>query len=127
MIKQSELVYIDNKLRLILFGISCHFEIDMNSQECNRIFSDRDCDQVNTKSYILYSNNNLIITADVDEYEPESIFITISSKRPFNLKWLIEKAIYSSSMILNSAQQGDAPEPATNVNPAFPTPPAPAR
>jgi len=26
-----------------------------------------------------------------------------------------------------SAQQGDAPEPATNANPALPTPPAPAR
>ena len=98
----SELVMIDENLRFILFGISCRLGIDMNSMECDKIYSDMRDGQFSNKNYTLFSRKDLEITAVVDEYEPESIWIKIILKEVIDLKWIIEKAIYSAPILRNS-------------------------
>ena len=70
-------VFIDERLRFLLFGLEVTLGISLNAFEFERVFEDSVTDQVSTKHYSLYSSPGLLISADVEEYEPDSVWLKI--------------------------------------------------
>jgi hypothetical protein len=67
-------------LRLVFFGISCAFGIELHTEETERVFAEAKDDQVSSKSYDFGSSRTLTVRGEVDEHEPESIWIRLSGK-----------------------------------------------
>jgi hypothetical protein len=76
-----ELVAIGRELRLTFFAIECVFDVVLDSRECERVFQDAAEDQVSAKEYLFFESSVLSIRGKVDEYEPETIWLTVEGKR----------------------------------------------
>ena len=95
--KQSKaLITIDDRLRLILFGLQCLMGVSFQRKAIEKIFYDSENDQVSAKQYLLCKNKSVVISGQVVEYEPESILLSISSKTIDQLKLdeIVENAQY---------------------------------
>jgi hypothetical protein len=73
----EELLPIDLKLRLALFGLECALGVSFDGVECERVFNDAATDQVAAKLYLLFDSPRLIVSGRVDEYEPESMLLHV--------------------------------------------------
>ena len=74
------LATIDDSLRFLLFGLQCKLGVEFSGRECERIFSDAEEDQVSAKSYKLHEGRSLSVVGQVEEYEPESIWLVVSGQ-----------------------------------------------
>ncbi len=72
---------IDDSLWLVLFGIQSTLEIDLKGKEVKRIFSDSEADQVSAKTYQLFEMKEIIVKEIVEEYEPETIELIVTTKK----------------------------------------------
>jgi hypothetical protein len=81
------LLTIDSSLLDFLRQIETHFSITIDNTIVEKIFKDAAEDQVTEKNYLIFLSKKIflkppmIIEATVDEYEPESIWITIRNLR----------------------------------------------
>lgn len=73
----DEFVNIDDRLRLVLFGLECAFNVEFDPKETERIFQDAKEDQISFKEYTLCHVPPLRVFGQVEEYESEEIRLFI--------------------------------------------------
>lgn len=86
-------IVIDDALRFVLFGLQCACGVEFSGRECERVFSDSRDNQVSAKSYVFFDSARLCVTGTVEEYEPETLILTVRGKQ-IDLLNLIERARY---------------------------------
>ena len=84
MINETQLITIDNQLRLILFGLECALNVEFAVEVVERIFLDCTQDARNEKQYILWTEPRLSVVGLVEEYEPGDIWLTVKSVKAFS-------------------------------------------
>ena len=96
MVTETQLVSIDNQLRFVLFGLECALDAEFSVEAVEKIFFDGEQDAVSEKHYKLWAVNHQIVTGHVEAYEPEDIWLTVQTQKPFNpsLAAIVERAKY---------------------------------
>ncbi|MDG2169126.1 MAG: hypothetical protein P8L44_14505 [Opitutales bacterium] len=75
----SILIPIDERLRNTLLGIQSIMGVGFDGKEFERIFSEAKEDKVSEKSYELFGAEKKKVMVKVDEYEPETITLSVLS------------------------------------------------
>ena len=100
MVIETQLVTIDNQLRLILFALECSLDVEFPPGIVEQIFSDYSCDQVSieAKRYTLWAGPRLKVTGHVEEYEPGDMWLTVEGRSQLkpSLAAIIERAKYQA-------------------------------
>jgi len=107
MATETQLVPIDNQLRLVLFGLECALDVEFAPDVVEQIFADAQADARNEKRYTLWLGPRLKVTAHVarlkvtahvEGYEPEDLWLTVEAHTPFNptLPAILERARYQA-------------------------------
>jgi hypothetical protein len=88
----SDLITIDDHLRLFLFGLSCVLQQDLTTREVDRVFSDAMGNQAVAREYLLCDTKRARVAGFVDDHEPETIMITVETRGDIGpvMKWLLE-------------------------------------
>ncbi len=73
-------VTIDERLRFALFGIQSVMGAVFSGSEIEKVFSDVETDQVSEKNYSIFENKKEKVAGFVDEYEPETLTLSVFSK-----------------------------------------------
>lgn len=96
MVTETQLITIDDQLRLILFGLECALDAEFSVEAVEKIFSDGAEDAVSEKRYTLWDGPRLKVTGFVEQYEPEDIWLTVQSAKVFTptLPIIVERAKY---------------------------------
>lgn len=94
----EELVSIDMQLRYALFGLECALGVSFSGTEWERVFRDAELNRVSAKQYLFFESPQLKVTGQVNEYEPESIWLRIEGRQNNNevLQRVIEGAKYAA-------------------------------
>lgn len=71
----KRLLGIDEKLRLVLFGLESVIGLDLDLNEIHRLFAENPLG-----SYALRKCERATVMALVEEYEPESVWLAIETK-----------------------------------------------
>ncbi len=89
----EEFVNIDDRLRLVLFGLECAFGVEFDPRETERGFQDAKEGLRSDKEYIFYQlpplrlffyqSPHLRVFGRVDDYEPEHIRLFVEGRRKF--------------------------------------------
>ena len=77
----EESLTIGIRLRFVLFGLECALGVSFAGAECERVFLDAAQDRVSSKRYTFFESLRLAVTGRVDEYEPETIWLTVEGGR----------------------------------------------
>ncbi len=99
----SELVIVDEALRFVLFGLQCALGVQFSGRECERVFTDSHEDPVSAKSYTFHDSPRLTVTGQVEEYEPETIILTVSGKA-IDLADLVQQAKYEANRMRKASE-----------------------
>lgn len=75
----TELLIIDDTLRYVLYGVSVVLGIDMRSSEIERLFAAKDSGDGTARTYDFHRSPRVVVTGCVDEYEPESVWLSVSA------------------------------------------------
>lgn len=96
MTEETQLLSIDEALRFVLFGLECTLDVELNPAIVEQVFSDTEADAVSAKRYAFWSGPGMEVTGHVQEYEPESLWLTIQSQRVHkpSLSDIVERAKY---------------------------------
>lgn len=86
---------IDDSLRFFLFGLQCLLGVTFSGSLCDKVFQDSREDSVSEKAYSLHQGRRLKVTAWVEDYEPETIWIKVVGKA-VDLDSLAKAAGYES-------------------------------
>ncbi|RYU83204.1 hypothetical protein [Hymenobacter persicinus] len=78
----QKLLFIDDQLRATFSELQLLFKVTFDQTEISRLFLDAENDQVSLKTYLFYKSSrwpfwNWSVTGTVDEYEPETAWLTI--------------------------------------------------
>ena len=100
------------RLRFALFGLECALGVSFNGVECERVFRDAAEDQVSAKHYLLFEAQHLVVSAFVDEYEPESIWLRVQSGRSVAemVRRVVEGAEFHAFRLRESEESNKAAE-----------------
>lgn len=103
-------VIIDHGLRFVLLGLECAFDVPLSVRECERVFRDAETDQVSPKQYDFYSSPSLRISGRVEEYEPETLRLSVEGRRGCEtvLVRVVESARHAQIRFQQYPQPGDA-------------------
>ena len=95
---ETQLITIDDQLRLILFGLECALDVEFPVEVAEKVWSDGEEDGVTEKRYTLWTGPRLRVTGIVEEYEPGDIWLTVKSAKPFSpaLLTIRERAKYQA-------------------------------
>ncbi len=90
----KEAVEIGTHLRLVAFGIESVLGAGLTHREIERVIADSQGDQVSAKHYEFRDDGGVSVTGEVDEHEPETIWISVRGHRQLErgLAALIENA-----------------------------------
>ena len=105
--KSEILLCFGNQLRLFLFGLQCKLDVELYVAECERAFSDAETDKNSPKQYTFYNDRHVTVTGQVDDYEPESIWIIVNGPT-IDLTKLNEQA-HSEMFRMRKANGGEYP------------------
>lgn len=83
MVKDSQLLPIDDHLRLVLFGLECALNVEFSPDIVECIFCDSEHDARQEKRYLLSAGPHLKVTGYMEEYEPEEIWLTVESDKAY--------------------------------------------
>lgn len=91
-----ESVLINSKLRLVLFGIQCVLDIEIDPKDIDKVFRDSEEDATSAKRYTFWEDGKTNFYGEVEDYEPETIILNIISKKITSeeLKRIISRAEY---------------------------------
>jgi hypothetical protein len=94
----TELLIIDDTLRYVLYGVSVVLGIDMRASEIERLFAASASGESTAQSYEFHRSPRVLIAGRVDEYEPESVRLSVAAPKfdQAELKRLVEAARHSS-------------------------------
>jgi len=84
--EETILVTIDNQLRLVLFGVECVLNIELNTAEVERVFLDGENNSRGELHYIFWSDPSDEVTGYVEKYEEGTLWLTVNSKREYATK-----------------------------------------
>ena len=95
MTTEKVLLNIDDELILILFGLECALDVELDPDETERLFVDAN-DNVSHQEYVFRQTPDLMVTGHVDDHEPGTVWICIESRKPYSptLKQIEERARY---------------------------------
>jgi len=79
--KASLLLSIDQELRFILYGIATSLDAVINSNEVERLFAHSEAGDRTAQDFVFYDGPLSKVFGHVDEYEPETVFLHVESKR----------------------------------------------
>jgi hypothetical protein len=96
MTTETVLLSIDDELILILFGLECALDVELNPAETERLFVNAKDDQVSPQEYVFRQTADLTVTGHVDAYEPGTVWVCIESRKAYSptLKQIEERARY---------------------------------
>lgn len=96
--KVTELMIVDDTLRYVLYGLSVVLRIDLRASEIERLFRASDSGERTAQSYEFHSSPSVSVQGRVDEYEPESVWLSVAARGFYevDLKRLIEAARHAS-------------------------------
>ena len=98
MVSETQLVAIDNQLRLILFGLECALDVEFLVDAAEKIFTDSEEDAVSEKRYTLWTSKHQKVIGYVQDYEPGDIWLIVESVQAFSpsLLTIIGRANYQA-------------------------------
>ncbi len=110
-----ETIHIDMRLRFLFFGLECAVGELFRVQEMERVFADAKTDHVSQKEYTFYSAGRLRITGLVEEYEPETLILSVEGDKKLEkaLPEIVKNAGYhyirwsSEDTLLNSDRSSE--------------------
>lgn len=76
-----DLVEIGLHWRFVAFGIECVLGAELNTREVERVFSDARTDDAGSKHYNFRTVGGVSVVGDVDEYEPETLWVSVRGHR----------------------------------------------
>ena len=90
----EEFVDVGTHLRLVAFGIECLTGVGVLHRQVERALEDANRDQVSAKHYVFLDAGGITVTGDVDEFEPETIRISVRGHAELerNLSRIVESA-----------------------------------
>ena len=94
----TEILNINDTLRYVLYGVSVTLDIGLRASEIERLFAASASGNSCSQSYEFHCSPCVRVTGRVEEYEPESLWLTVSA-RNFDqtaLKRLVEAAKHAS-------------------------------
>ena len=96
MVTETQLIAINDQLRLILFGLECALDVEFSVEAVEKIFSDGAEDAVSEKRYTLWSGPRLKVTGLVEQYEPGDLWLTVESTKVLSptLPAILERTKY---------------------------------
>ena len=74
-------ITIDESLRLVFARLEGALGVFFGIGEINRVYSDAAADQCSEKHYVFFESNSIRVKGYVEDYEPETIEITVEAKR----------------------------------------------
>lgn len=75
------LLTIDSRLRFVLYGISITLDIQLHASEIERVFTASKLNDSKEQHYDFHRTTRAIVTGRVEEYEPESVWISVEAKK----------------------------------------------
>jgi len=95
MTTEKVLLTIDDELILILFGLECALDVELDPDETERLFANAK-DKVSPQGYVFRQTADLTITGRVDDHESETVWVCIESRKAYSptLKQVAERARY---------------------------------
>src|SRR5438477_9646116 len=75
------LTTIDEALRFVLYGVSVLLDVDLRASEIERLFEASKAGGSLAQAYEFHRSPHVLITGRVDEYEPETVWISVKSKK----------------------------------------------
>lgn len=75
------LVDIGTHLRFVAFGIECVLGAGLRHREIERVLADARNDVEAAKHYVFRDDGVVAVTGDVDDHEPETIWISVRGDR----------------------------------------------
>ena len=82
-------------MRLILFGVQCVLDIEIDPRIVDQVFRDA-ADAISCKNYTFWESHKVKFYGEVEEYEPETIMLNIISSKITHeeLKRIVSRAEY---------------------------------
>jgi hypothetical protein len=77
----KKLVNIDEQLRTLISRLERVLTVQFDSRETERVFRDREEDQVSAKRYTFHQSGSVSVTGQVDDYEPEMICLCVEASK----------------------------------------------
>ncbi len=77
----TELLDINERLRQCLSNLELLLGVRFDPSEIERVFSDSIADQVREKRYCFFESPRIQVRGRVDDYEPETIWLSVSVTR----------------------------------------------
>lgn len=74
----TELLDIAEQLRTCLSKLELLLDVQFDSSEIERVFSDSIADQTSQKQYCFFESRRMQVKGAVDDYEPETIWLSVS-------------------------------------------------
>ena len=95
MTTEKVLLHIDDELILILFGLECALDVELDPDETERLFANAK-DNVSHQEYVLRQLADFTVTGRVDDHEPGTVWVCIESRKAYSptLKQIVERARY---------------------------------
>ena len=86
---------VDDSLRLVLFGLECALDVEFNVSVVEQIFADAAQSKSNIR-YTLCDVPRTLVTGHAGDYEPGTLWLTVSSYRNCSpaLPVIVERAQY---------------------------------
>lgn len=84
----QKLILIDDQLPARLAALETAAGITFEMGTVAQILADSEEDQISEKHYALYESSSVRITAQVDAYEPDDIFIRVEASDKVEAKYL---------------------------------------
>ena len=94
----TELLIIDDTLRYVLYGVSVVLGVDLRASEIERLFAASEEGDSTAQAYEFHGSARVRVTARVDEYEPESVWLSVVAPKfdQAELHRLVEAARHAS-------------------------------
>lgn len=77
----TELLDVNERLRQCLSKLELLLGVPLDPSEIERVFSDSIADQVSEKHYCFFASPRIQVRGRVDDYEPETIWLSVSVTR----------------------------------------------
>jgi hypothetical protein len=106
MVKTVDSLLIDDTLRFALFGLECALNVEFNPAAVETVFADAYSNQRSPKEYTFWSASTLRVTGQVDDYEPETLWLQVESTKEIlpPLQLIIERAKYQALRMRRSSE-----------------------
>ena len=103
------LVIVDEALRFVLYGVSVLLDVELRASEIERLFANSASGLSSKKDYEFHRSPRVLVTGRVDEYEPESVWLSVVAPRldQAKLERLVEASKHASFDLSGNRRRDD--------------------